>query len=114
VLALENLGVAERGGFWEQAAAANPGNSGGGGAGTTGTTGGGGLRIITGAGIYVDGTTILMEQCSLGMVPIQLGVLSYQHRVGTHDLSIRQETIHQNSIQSIILIQQIRMLSLNS
>jgi hypothetical protein len=66
VQALENLGVTERGGFWEQTAAANSVNSGGGGtgttgttSGTTGTTSGGGLRIITGAGIYADSTTFV-------------------------------------------------------
>jgi len=45
VEALDDLGAADRGGFWEVAAGSNP---------TTVTPGGGGLRIITGAGIYVD------------------------------------------------------------
>jgi hypothetical protein len=42
---LEDLGATARGEFWERAAAVSP----------LVTTGGGGLRIITGAGIYVDG-----------------------------------------------------------
>ncbi|MBD1806889.1 hypothetical protein H6F98_15690 [Microcoleus sp. FACHB-SPT15] len=43
--ALDDLGAADRGGFWEVAAGSNPQNV---------IPGGGGLRIITGAGIYVD------------------------------------------------------------
>lgn len=52
VQALDNLGVTERDGFWEQAAASNPSPKN-----TTppNIAGGGGLRVITGAGIYVDG-----------------------------------------------------------
>jgi hypothetical protein len=45
VEALDDLGAADRGGFWEVAAGSDP---------RTVTPGGGGLRIITGAGIYVD------------------------------------------------------------
>ena len=49
--ALQNIGVAERGGFWELAAALDPSAQ----PPAPSNTGGGGLRIITGAGIYVDG-----------------------------------------------------------
>ncbi len=43
-----DLGVSERNGFWEIAAAYDPSVT------ANNNTGGGGLRIITGAGIYVD------------------------------------------------------------
>jgi hypothetical protein len=43
--ALDDLGAADRGGFWEVAAGSKPPDV---------IPGGGGLRIITGAGIYVD------------------------------------------------------------
>jgi hypothetical protein len=45
----EDVGDSSRAGYWEQAAAANPAAT------DTSYAGGGGLRVITGAGIYVDG-----------------------------------------------------------
>jgi hypothetical protein len=50
VEALEDVGRAGRNGYWELAAAADPS------APNTSYAGGGGLRVITGAGIYVDGS----------------------------------------------------------
>lgn len=48
IQAVADLGLSDRNGFWEENAAANPIND---------LDNVGGVRIVTGAGIYVDGTT---------------------------------------------------------